>query len=326
MLSTIAGTLDHAVPDPPPALLAPRAYARVRAVMARLPASLAHWLYLECRLAPGPPGERVDVIVGVGAAEGGAQVLSGLAVCHPIWRRLVAFARHWRRTGSHWERSIARLWLEFDAGAFVPSVFVEPFSDAGDAFWASIATDSRLRLCLDRLPAGARIAYIGFFPARGIPDIRLSLTGVPDAGLTTYLDAIGWRGDGTQLAGELDRVGAAHASGVGIVNVDIDPRGGVSDRIGLEYVCERGPQARRAFAEGALLDLLVSRGLCTSARREALARWPRSSYAVMPHELWESVLHRRVNHIKLTFDAGHVREAKAYLAIGYHPRRRSSIE
>jgi hypothetical protein len=324
MVVSLASTLDVAVPAPPPTLLAPRAYARARELASRFPAALAHWVYLECRLVSG---DRIDLSLAIDATEASLLATADLGR-HPAWAHLKSFGQGWTRG------AIDRVWLEFDIDRaaqrpLVPNVFFE-LASGTDVASAAVrlrgphTDDALLARCVEQLPAGARVPYLGVFTSRGRAGLRLCIAGMSDAALPAYLDAIGWRGSPTTLGCELDRLRAMHAPGAGIVDIHID--GGISDAIGLEYVCRRDTQARRALAESPFVDSLVARGLCTSERAQALAHWPRSCYAVMPHELWESVLHRRLNHIKVTFADNALCEAKAYLSIGYWPRRRASIE
>ena len=175
------------------------------------------------------------------------------------------------------------------------------------------------------MPPDAEVRYVGLFPARGTTATRLCITGLADHAIAPYLVSIGWQGSIGALDRELSTLGAAHGAGVGIVDIDVEAGGEIGPAIGLEYLFRRDAQTHATLAEHAFLDALVARALCTPARRAALAAFPLARYTVLPHELWESVLHRRVNHVKLTFERDAIRDAKAYLAIGYLPRRRRSI-
>lgn len=275
---------------PPRALVSPAAYARVRDVAERVPASLAQWIYLECRLSVS---DRVDITVAIDARD--ADRLD------PAWRR------------SEWPRGITRLWLEFDVPEPTPGLFAELADSDGVSLSAARA-----------VPAGGALRYIGVFPSRGTHAIRLCVTDLDDDGIVSYLTAIDWPGSIPALRRELAAMHAAHGASPGIVDVDVQPSGAIGPVVGLEYLFRRDTQARGVLAELGLMDRLVERGLCTRERREALLAFPRSRYVTMPHELWESVLHQRVNHIKVTFAHDESLEAKAYLALGHEPRRRRS--
>jgi hypothetical protein len=310
---TLATTLDAAIPAPPAALLAPAAYADARAVADRFPASIARWIYLESRLSS--PSDRVDITFAVDGASAdllGVQELGS--------RRLSAFARLWRR-----HCSITRLWLEFDIDAPSPTAAPGLFAEFSEKEHA-IRWPPHLAHCIRQFPSGGAVRYAGLFPSRGTTATRLCITGLPDNTIAPYLTSIGWSGSISALDRELSTLGAVHGAGVGIVDIDVEPGGEIGPAIGLEYLFRRDAQTRATLAESAFLDALVARALCTPPRRRALDAFPLSRYTVLPHELWESVLHRRVNHVKLTFEHDAIRDAKAYLAIGHLPRRRRSIE
>jgi hypothetical protein len=162
-------------------------------------------------------------------------------------------------------------------------------------------------------------------PERG-GALRLCVVGLSDGALLEYLRAVEWPGSASRLACALAR--AARAMGAcpaaAILHLDIDDR--VRARIGLEYVLARRPQMHRELAERALLDHLGDAGLCAPAKREALLQWPGWSIEALPHELWESLIGRRVNHIKVMYEGGEPVEAKAYLCFTHRfwSRRRST--
>jgi hypothetical protein len=278
----------------------------VRALAAQLPAPLARWIYLECRLAAN---DRVDVTVAVTARD--AELID------PAWHRLAAFARLWRRPV--WRRRITRLWLEFDVPEPTPSLFAELADGADAPAWIDLAAARAV-------PAGATVRYVGLFPPRGTATIRLCVTDLADEAILSYLTSIRWPGSTAALRRELAALSAAHGASPGIIDVDVEPTGDIGPVLGLEYLFRRDTQTRGVLAELGLVDVLVARGMCTRERRDALVAFPRSRYATMPHELWESVLHHRVNHIKVTFARDEPLEAKAYLALGHEPRRRRSMQ
>jgi hypothetical protein len=103
--------------------------------------------------------------------------------------------------------------------------------------------------------------------------------------------------------------------GIGMGHVDVGAE--TSPRLGFEYTFDRRSQRRGRVRESALLDALVARDLCSPAKADALHRWPGWERGVLPHELWESVLFRRVNCVKAVVLDDRVAEAKGYL-LGYH--------
>jgi hypothetical protein len=321
----LTATLDLVAPSLPAALVPPESYARVRAVATQLPAALAHWVFLECHLSAAPA--RTDLTVGVDFTE--ADVLGML----DRWRRLAAFGRRWSDVETVWHRHIDRVWLEFDLepdGDVGPSLFFELRSRES---WLSVvdavtrllpSTRRLLGQCVAQLPPSGRVLYIGIFPPRKSATVRLCIGGIPDDEIPDYLARVEWPGDTEALAADLVACRAAHGEGVGVLDLDIAAR--LEPRLGLEYMFRRDAQARCRLDDPGLLDALVERGWCSDAQRHALSTWPAATRVIMPHELWESVLHRRLNHVKLTFAVDRVREAKAYLSVGHEQRRRDSTQ
>jgi hypothetical protein len=89
----------------------------------------------------------------------------------------------------------------------------------------------------------------------------------------------------------------------------------VRPRLGLEYVFGPREQARGRLAETAFVRHLARRGLCTADEAAALAAFPGCTTEQLPHELWRSLVVRRVNHVKLVFDGALPPEAKGYLVL-----------
>lgn len=355
-MHSVAGTLQQLVSRPPAALLAPVALARVMRVATTLPAALTDWIYLECRLRDGEP--RVDLTIRVD--QRGREILAGdnpvLALdpalrTSPIWRNVRKFARTWSDPESALHRGVERVWLEFDLFAScdelapgeppTPGVFIEfarevyaqhrregrlaaamaalrPFREEGIAPLLS----RNLRRCWELLPAGAAIPYVGLFPARGSEAVRVSVAGLSDADLPSYLRALRWPGSQLQLtdamAAFLPAVNAPRAR-MAIVNLDVDREIGRS--IGVEYVLSHASQLRGGILERELLDDLVRRDLCSATKSDALLGWPATSVEMLPHELWRSRACRRVNHLKLSLGETGAPEVKAYLAVSHEYQR-----
>jgi hypothetical protein len=140
--------------------------------------------------------------------------------------------------------------------------------------------------------------------------VRVCIMGLPPAELPRYLRAVGWSGSLGALADVTAPLGDA-----AIVHLDLGER--VLPTIGLEYVFARPSQVRGRIVETALLDALVERGLCDPAKRAGLERWPGVSLARLPHELWRSLVLRRLNHVKVVYEEGRPLEAKAYLCVNH---------
>jgi hypothetical protein len=319
---SLAWTLDRIRPHLSDPIVRPAAWVKLRAAAAHLPAALTSCIYVESWLHGEP--SRVDFIIRVD--ETGRSMLADRP--SPAWRTLSAFSSVWGRPGSPLERGIAALWLEFDvgaatrdaclAGAVPPRLFVdfrpEPSRDASvdDRFALAVgaaallrgapvssAVTRRLRVVFEALPSGATIRYVGL--PLGDQAVRVCVAGLKDA-LPDYLNTVGWPDDVDRLA----RIVHAPAGGsFGLVHIDV--ASDLLPAIGLEYACPR------------VFPYLVERGFCAPAIRDALVAWPGQTIEHFAHRVWCSRLVRRVNHVKVVYDAGHVRAVKAYLCCAERP-------
>jgi hypothetical protein len=102
----------------------------------------------------------------------------------------------------------------------------------------------------------------------------------------------------------------------------LDVAGDVGHRVGIEYVFSRSEQLRGHVAETGFLDHLEALGLCSPAKRSGLSAWAGYSTERLPHELWQSLLVRRLNHVKLVLSPDAPPQAKAYLSFHHVPRTR----
>ena len=179
-----------------------------------------------------------------------------------------------------------------------------------------------LHTCIEPLPRSAAVAYIGLMMHRPTPTIRVCLANVPTGAVMSYvtgltstcprhldaavrLSAFRYRSGGTPC--------------VPMLHLDVSPIQGVLPRVGLERLFSRRPQrdGRIAGSDRRLLALLNRLGACTNDKRDAVLNWPGRSVAVMPHELWWSLIDRRVNHLKFVLDGDATFDVKAYLLLSY---------
>jgi hypothetical protein len=340
-----------------PAALASRgALGRLVQSCGSIPAALTHGIYLECRLSSD---ERVDLVAQVDGR--GRAILAGTDPvvrlprrlrARPHWEGVRRLCARWADAGSALSGSVLGVWLEFDApGASemadvpLPGVFLKlelsapagPERGLEDVLAAlpgiapghgSVRT---LRRCVEVLPAGAYVSYLGSFAPRGTDAVRVCLVGIGEDALPAYLARVGWPGDPRALEDFLREVSTAGGRrlhpGPGMLHLDVGGDG-VRPRIGLEYVLERGGQIRGRLRETGFLDRLVELGLCTAAKREGLLAWPGYSFENFAHELWPSLVKRRVNHVKLVYEEGRPPEAKGYLCAfsGFYDRRKLQEE
>jgi hypothetical protein len=320
---TVRDIFDEFAPFIPPSLVTPTQRERIRRAASRLSAAATHRVYLECRGADAV--DQVDLIADVEP---------------PPFLRDIA----------------ARAWLEYDipsdsrAAADDPGIFIDLKRDVAraagrpdtlwrvmcalDAGWharGNAHSRGALERCVHAMPPHARLLSAGVFPSRGDRAMRLCVTGLGAADVMPYLTAIEWSGsaaDRRVLARVLDLL-ASHPDHAGraltILHVDIGARVGAT--LGVERALSRGCQLRGRIDDDEILDALVSAGWCGPAKRAALASWPGASRGNLPHELWESALLRRVNHVKLAVGGGKEPATKLYLcaSVRYLNSRVASI-
>jgi hypothetical protein len=358
MTWSLADAMDRLAPPADQALTgAARARARVHALAELLPAALTRVVYLESWI--GQPWPRLDLIVKIEPRELDALTeLLGSTATRPelrteSWAHVARFARGWAEPGSLLHETIRAAWLEFDLDPLItpeeslraPRVFVDFTREAqswpsvearldlaAEVLWAlSSSREPRilgsLRACLERLPSGASLTYLGVFPRDGQPPIvRLCVVGL-SGNLTAYLGAIGWPGDAAALErgvlGPLARLQGEgqgqeqkqSAQPVGILHLDLAPD--VGPRLGLEYTFPRAGMSGGLRSTDEFLRQLVARGWCTARNRESLRAWPRRSVELLPHDIWHSQVTRQIGHVKLTYTSGEPAVAKAYLRTAF---------
>jgi hypothetical protein len=179
-----------------------------------------------------------------------------------------------------------------------------------------------LEKCLGQLLPGAYISHVGAMMSRHDPVVRLNVAGTRPENLSTYLRAIGWNGDFQSLESTLAEISPWTDS----LNLALDvSAAGAMDRIGFECFLNCQPADEPRWT--CLLDYLVKKDLCAPEKAEALAQWHgidrRETSAAWPpalavadHFLKSRALSffmRRLNHVKVIFASGALREAKAYL-------------
>jgi hypothetical protein len=342
---SLAHTLDALAGYLPAALVPPGGYRGARETAAQLPAALTRWTYLECRL--GGRAAPVDVIVEIDAA--GRDILTGAnralapgpsLAADPVWGRVVELCRRWADPASPLSRWVESLWLEFDSGGggmARPGVFIGfapcacAAGNAGERcarvalaletlLGAPLEMGQRraLERCHRHLPPGASVLYAGSLLPRGDGALRVCAGGIGAGALPAFLRAAGWPGPYAPLEAALPELHAvregAAARDPALLHLDVGADG-VRPRLGLEYVFGWKEQARGRLAETAFVRHLARRGLCTGEEAAALAAFPGCATEHLPHELWRSLVVRRVNHVKLVFDGSRPAEAKGYLVL-----------
>ncbi len=342
---SVANTLERLVP-PAEELLGGEARARLQALASYLPAALTRVVYVESWI--GQPRPRLDLIVKIDPDERDA--LAALArsmreaTAAADWDHVERFAQRWAAPEGPLHQALSAAWLEFDLDPLrspeealrAPRMFVDFTREvlreavearltlASEVIWALAGsrapqTLASLRSCLERLPDGASVAFLGVFPRDGkLPMVRLCVVGL-GGGLTGYLDAIGWRGELDQLTRRLlDPFASAQGDGaqpVGVLHLDLAPE--VLPRLGLEYTFPRPRFLGGLRSPDTFLRQLVARGWCTSRNYQVLRSWPRRSIELLPHDLWHSRVTRMLGHVKLAYTPGEPVLAKAYLRTAF---------
>ena len=224
-----------------------------------------------------------------------------------------------------------------EPGVFISLVRLAPLRDQRLTTWfdqaltavesittAGVARHVRdgLRICIEPLPPSAAVAYIGLMTHRATPTIRICLANVPAAEVVSYVTAVTAacpRHLETAMRLAAFRNPRDGEWRVPMLHLDVSPGQGVLPRVGLERLFSRRAQRRGriAGADRQLLALLSRCGSCTDEKRDALLTWPGRSLAVLPHELWWSLIERRVNHLKFVLDGDSVFDVKAYLLLSY---------
>lgn len=269
---------------------------------------------LECRL--GASASRVDLSVFL---PNPSINLPDTILIHPVWRRFQDLCQDWADANSSLHQRVSAIWLEFDvdgqpSNVPIPCIFLVLNQEAAcngqsllemalkllDHRVAS-HLESNLQLCLDALPTDAKIIFIGAMLSRQSDAVRLNACGIPPAQLSTYLAHIGWTGS----VNELEEVISPLSSFVDNIVLSFDVGDAVFSRIGLECYLTNPPQDEPRWQ--LFLDHLVTTGLCTPAKSNALLAWLGAEQKAI------SIFNRFTICIKIVYQPGIPLEAKGYL-------------
>lgn len=319
-----------------PDLVSPSALCQVQELAEILPPiSIAGF---ECRLASEQPG--VDFQINFSCF---TPSLAEKLLNHPRWELFQNFYREWADTNSFLHESVNRVWLEFDVSeesfrAQTPCFFIplerETISENLKLIKIVLETlkypvaskfESNLKLCVDRLPSGATISYVGGMLSRQTNAVRINLKGIPPEQIGDYLLEIGWS-DPTDA---LPFLASTVSKFVDYIVLTVDIGDMILPKIGLECFLNQQLLIPRWQL---FLDYLVEEGLCVPAKREGLLAWSGFDSRNSRPDLWPSnltwgdrflnstavsVFWRTINHIKIVYQPSKTLEAKAYLAFGH---------
>jgi hypothetical protein len=231
----------------------------------------------------------------------------------------------------------ALIWLELDSPAGSPSWLfgferTAPRAERLELARAAGVSAAAVR-CFEACPEGADVAHIGLMLRDPAPYVRLQVMPVEPDQLGGYLRTVGWEHDPAQAV-EIAHALRPHADRLALC---LDVAEQVGHRLGLEAAVDRSPSDDERWP--ALLGILVERGWCTPAKRDALLAWPG---VVTPADMpWPaglaaaSLLHsadtfacleRRLSHVKTVLEPGGPAYAKAYFGYEHRWRRPALAE
>jgi hypothetical protein len=326
-----------------PELLDEGAARELGALCARLPLTLTSFWGFETQL--GTERAEVDLLVEVKNGSPGHQLLAAgthLPSDAAAWVALHEFARTWSDADGLLAQTVRNLWLEFDLVAAraahsnaleTPCVFWGPSDEAArdhggllrvldtiaPAFSPFPAAWPRAHVerALTRLPAGARVFQIGSMHARGDVVLRMCVNDITPEQVPEWLSDSGWQGDALALTDALQDVSTRSR----VLAVDVDfTASGAGPKLGIECYQDWRETAMTQWQP--LLEFAAALGLCTDAKRRALAAFPakteftlQEQVAARRHGYLFPVLYRNLHHIKLSFVGSGYTEAKAYLGV-----------
>jgi hypothetical protein len=304
----------------PKGFLSSETLARIRALSRRLPSGLSSQGILECSLER--EDGRADLQLCVDAKDG-RDVLADAAAgeridpalrAKAVWKRIRRAARLWRDTASPLYAAARNWWLEFDlpeleGPAPAPCVFIDTGGlrrekacvvEAlgllrGEPLRPGIA--ARLAAAFEELPDQAVVSYAADMLTRNVEAIRL-IVKIRPGDLEGYLRRLGYPGPLSPLMRIVERF-----SCLARLRYNIDIADAPLPGVGLECFIAGGS----ACGWQSLLEELERRGLCLPSKTAALLGWPGHARTS------DSVLLRRINHVKLSYRPGHPLACKGYL-------------
>lgn len=315
------------------------AESRMAAALAPLPAACSRFFGFEVPL--DRPATGADVLVCTRAGEERDALALALRSPPPgaAWTRLADFVRSWSDRATPWASAVHNIWTEFDTAAPAPeppqpSVFFGVRRGGGADLPGIVSaltgtplgreSTGRLAACTAAAAAyGAEPFQVGAMLSRALPAIRLCLRGAMPGDLPALLSACGHAIDRAALEEVLAVHGPPVAARVD-VGLDLLPDGMLGPRLGLELP----PPATRSGLV-AQLDALEADGLARSDRVRPLLETFGITHERRHREIWPAYLarlarragadvhglvHRRLNHLKITLAPDMSPGLKAYVA------------
>jgi len=333
---SVRDLLQYALRSAPSSLIPAACRDAIDLYGAMLPAVV--WAGFEARLSE--QRQQIDVHLGIRRGHPGASTL--FATLNGLARsdRFTRLGELWCNAGSAISQGVDYLVFEFDMHedpAHLPALFI--------TFREDLASSARLALTREVLGAldmddvrrvrvverlfsacqgPERISHVGLMLSRDVRPLRVNVRNVNRDRLAPYLHAVGHPGP----TDAFERGGATFLRFVDRFTLCLDVIEEVQDRLGLELTIARQPYEDPRYAH--LFAELVSQGLCTTARAEALLDWPGLSTPAQHGDEWPegllvesltrpapslSAIKRRVSHVKLDFLPDQIMAAKAYFGV-----------
>ncbi|MCA1992793.1 MAG: class I SAM-dependent methyltransferase, partial [Coleofasciculus sp. S288] len=341
MKGSLADYLKVVTPYLHPDLVTPEALFHIQSLAQTIPScSLAGF---ECHL--DAEQSRVDFLVQLSRY---TLSLPESLLTYPVWQAFREFYQEWLQPSSFLHQGVKNLGLEFDlaeqsSDVKIPSILLDLNAETANeaqgliklvtdvylrltGYPQSSTLESNLQLCTNSLPDGARIASFGVMLSRPIQALRLLVTGIAPQQVPDYLVRIGW----SELTDTLSPLVLSLSKFVSSLVLSFDVSDTIHPKIGLECHLEKQPRSDPSWE--LLLDYLVTRGLCTPSKQNALLAWPGLSQKADYPEVWPSnliwgdlvfgskafsVFWRTIHEIKIVYQPGRPLLAKAYLAFGH---------
>lgn len=324
----------------PPALLDGDGWDRLLARVRDLPSEALEYCGFEFRLYTAEPAADMFVAAFPDSPVGRHLIRAGDAPSAPA--PATALARHLRQLAdadSPLHGTIETTGLEYDVaetpvgecpppGVFFKLRLAEGVPRCGKLQRLPIATlanavgwddDVEERHAVSRaltaLPSGGVVGYLGAMPGRAPRGIRLIVGGIGHDEVAATLEGLGWRGSASaaqDLLAELrDPLPSFRLA------VDVASRG-VSPHIGFELYPHAGPGQLESWLETTrkdwqpVVEELTRRGWCVTEKAHGLFEWCSQERIYRPDGMF--LLHKGLNHLKLTLTAGDAENAtvKAY--------------
>lgn len=252
--------------------------------------------------------------------------------------KLIKFATHWATRDSAFAKGIAYIVLEFDVDEqlqnLTPGIFIafqKQLSTQQRLFLTqtilalfdrnSVTTVNNVEQCFNQCKGKEKISHIALMLSRDLDAVRLNVRELTNKRLSTYLDSIGYVNNTNNIL----RYFTNAVRYVDTLTVCLDVGKTIDPRVGLECALKSQPSNDARYKH--FLDFLVTDGLCSPNKAEALRDCESISYPPQFSQLWpegliaESIclpennlsqIRQRISHIKLSCYPEGMVDSKAY--------------